>query len=403
MAIALLNFIAQIIFRRELAPGAFGTLNTALGVVGLIMVPALAFHQAFTHYLARDHVPSRRKYIGHLRAAAPLVVQTLAWASAAASLLLLLLILPLLGLFRFSIYSVIVLNVTVAAGTVAGAAICQNKKQLHFWAWLLAGAALLRVVLGAGLTWWAPWTESALVACLLAGLVTLLPLFRQDEIGLAGMKTWSSLADRDFLLCLGATFSVVLSFFLFSSADRLVAQSWFGSPTNNNFGFVNWAELDGYQTAGLLARSLLWGTQPLLLLLFARRSRLTRTTASSLKFFWIYLGALVIGAFLLGLLRHPLCWLFCGDDFQMAARLVPTFALAMVPLGFLQALGIFALASRRHPECFVLGACSVGYTVLLYNVGRHPSLMLAYMFGGALFSVMLVLFVGVARWGRKQP
>jgi hypothetical protein len=29
--------------------------------------------------------------------------------------------------------------------------------------------------------------------------------------------------------------------------------------------------------------------------------------------------------------------------------------------------------------------------------------MLAYMFGAALVALMIVLFVGVVRWGRKQP
>ena len=41
----------------------------------------------------------------------------------------------------------------------------------------------------------------------------------------------------------------------------------------------------------------------------------------------------------------------------------------MVPLGLLQALGIFALASRRYPECFVLGACSIGYALILFFFG----------------------------------
>jgi hypothetical protein len=30
-------------------------------------------------------------------------------------------------------------------------------------------------------------------------------------------------------------------------------------------------------------------------------------------------------------------------------------------------------------------------------------LMLAYMMGGAIMAVMLVLFIGVVRWGRSHP
>jgi hypothetical protein len=182
-----------------------------------------------------------------------------------------------------------------------------------------------------------------------------------------------------------------------------VAQSWFGIVTNNNMGLINWPQFDAYQSAGLLARSLLWGTQPLLWMLFARRSPLEHTRPGSLTFFWIYLGALVGGAIVLGLLSRPLSELFCGADYRLTAVLVPSLGAAMVPLGVLQGLGIFGLASRRYPECFVLGGCAIGYTLLLYFVGRQPLLMPAYMFGGALVSTMVVLFIGVVRWGRKQP
>jgi O-antigen/teichoic acid export membrane protein len=130
---------------------------------------------------------------------------------------------------------------------------------------------------------------------------------------------------------------------------------------------------------------------------------LDRTTAASLTFFWITAGALLLGAILLGCLAQPLSRLFCGANFQSTALFVPSFAAVMVPLGLLQALGIFSLASRRHHECFVLGGCAVGYALLLYFAGRQPQLMAAYMFGGGLVSLMVVLFVGVARWGRKQP
>jgi O-antigen/teichoic acid export membrane protein len=216
-------------------------------------------------------------------------------------------------------------------------------------------------------------------------------------------KACLAIWDRDFLLYAGATFSVLLALFLFSSADRIVAQSWFGVAIDNNLGLVNWALFDAYQTAGLLGRGILWGTQPLLWILFAQRSRLDRTTPGSLTFFWIYLGALLPGAILLGCLAQPLSRLFCGPHFQSTALFVPSFAAVMVPLGLLQALGVFSLASRRYHECFVLGGCGVAYTLVLLFFGRRPELMPPYMFGGGLVSLMVVLFVGIVRWGRKQP
>jgi len=253
--------------------------------------------------------------------------------------------------------------------------------------------------LGAELAREVPWAESALAAFLLAGCLTLIPILRQPEIELASLKDWRALCQRDFLLYLGATLSVVMALFLFSSADRIVARSWFEHAEN----YAGWGSTDSYQTAGLLGRSLLWGTQPLLLIFFLRRARTTRTTSDILNLFWIYLGVLVAGALLLTLLRRPLCEFFGGENVRLATMLVPFFALVMTLLGIIQGLGIFALASRRYIECFVLGGASIGYTALLYFAGRQPVLMLTYMFGAGLFSLMLVLFVGIVRWGRRQP
>jgi hypothetical protein len=415
--VALLNFIVQIVFRRELVPGEFGTLNTALGMIGLMTVPLLAVNLGFTHYLARPHPAGQSAHIDSLRAAALSVTETFAWIWGALSLLLMFLLLPLLDLPRFSLQLFTLMNVLIALGGLVSWAVCQSGNQLRLWAWLLAAAALARVLVGAVLARQEPWAESGLAAFLLAGFITLTPALRSREIDTATrwkacQAIWSNL-DRDFLLCVGATFSVLLALFLFSSADRIVAQSWFGIAMNNNMGLVNWALFDAYQTAGLLGRGILWGTQPLLWVLFAQRSRVNRTTPASLTFFWIHLGALLLGAIFLGCLAQPLSRLFCGDTVamfthlartsQVTSQFVPSLAAAMVPLGVLQALGVFSLASRRYHECFVLGGCSVGYTLLLYLAGRQPQLMPAYMFGGGLVSLMVVLFVGIVRWGRKQP
>jgi hypothetical protein len=412
--IALLNFIAQIVFHRELAPGEFGTLNTALGMIGLMIVPVLALNQAFAHYLASAPVAGSDARVDSLRAAALPATETFAWIWGALCLVLVFLLLPLLDLPRFSLQLFTLMNVLIAIGGLVSWAVCRDGNQLRLWAWLLVSSALARVLAGAGLAWQAPWAESGLAAFLVAGFITLTPALRSRETSTATrLKACQAVWDRDFLLCAGATFSVLLALCLFSSADRIVAQSWFGVAMNNNMGMVNWDLFDAYQTAGLLARGLLWGTQPLLWILFAQRSRLDRTRADSLTFFWIYLGTLLAGVVFLFLLAGPLSRLFCRDTLAMFARPVPTsdltahfvpsLAAAMIPLGVLQALGIFSLASRRYPECFVLGGCSVGYTLLLYVAGRQPQLMPVYMFGGGLVCLMMVLFVGVVRWGRKQP
>jgi hypothetical protein len=401
---ALFNFIAQIALRRELLPGEFGTFNTALGAIGLMTVPLLAVNQAFTLYLSIPHDAAQSAHLDSLRSATLLVTETFAWIWGVISLVLIFFVLQLLDLPRFSLQLFSLLNVLLALGGILSFAISQSEKRLGYWAALLLAATATRAIVSAGLGAQEPWADSGLAAILLAGFITLVPALRARETDTAARLTaLRAVWNRDFLLYAGATFSVLLALFLFSSADRIVGQSWFGVATNTNMQFVDWAKFDAYQTAGLLGRALLWGTQPLLWILFAQRSQLAKTSATSLTFFWIHLGSLVLGAILLGLLAQPLSHLFCGANFQLTALFVPTLAAVMVPLGLLQALGIFALASRRYPECFVLGACSVGYTLLLYIAGRQPQIMPAYMFGGALVSLTVVLFVGVVRWGRKQP
>jgi hypothetical protein len=233
-------------------------------------------------------------------------------------------------------------------------------------------------------------------------LVLLIPVWRAGRFDIQWKKAAAAWSDREFVRHAFATGSVLLGIYLFTNGDRIVAQAWFGRPLENNMGFVPWGFFDSYQTAGLLGRALLWGTQPLLLLFLVLRTGAPRTSPELRNLFWTYLGVLVVGGMLLVTLAHPLIRLFAGADDTEAATLVPAFAWLMMLLGLLQGIGIFALASRRYPECFTLGAASLGYVGLLYAVGR-PQLMLSYAFGGAWVAVMLVLMIGVVRWGRLQP
>jgi hypothetical protein len=402
--IALLSLTTQIVLRHELVSGEFGTFNTALGAIGLMAVPLLALIQAFAWYLALDHAPERRESIDAIRASALLVTEMFAWVWGGLSALLLLPTLTVLEMPRSPLLLFTLLNVLVVLGSLLSGAMCRSSGQLRLWAWLVGISALMRLLFSIGLGMLGPWAEAGLAAFFFAGLITFVPVLRPSSTEESQRLTaLRAVWDRGFLLYLGATFSVLLAIFLFTNADRIVAQSWFGSPTDNNVGYVDWSMFDAYQTAGLLGRSLLWGTQPLLLLLFIQRSKLNRTTAGSLDWFWVYLGAMVTGVTLLDLFHEPLSRLFCGRDYLHTSHLIPILTTAMIPLGLLQGLGMFALASRRYPECFVLGGCGLGYLLLLFLVGRQPAIMPAYMFGGGLVSLMIVLLVGVVRWGRKQP
>jgi hypothetical protein len=397
--LALLNFGTQIVFRRHLAPGEFGMLNSLLGLVGFFLVPIWALRHGFDHFAPADHDAAR---LAVLRAGKqPLVeIATVAWLVPA--LLLCFPLMPPLGFPRETLDYCLLPSVFLALGTFIAASMCEKESRPRLWLALLAGAAVTRIAVA----WWftssQPWAEMGLAAGWAGAFILLIPVWRAGRFDFDWKPAVAAWRDREFAHHVFATLSALLGLYLFTNGDRIVAQAWFGRPLENNMGFVPWAYFDSYQTAGLLGRALLWGTQPLLLLLLVRRAGVARTTPALRNLFWIYLGVLIVAALLLSALAAPLTALFGGSEDADTIRLIPAFAWLMMPLGLLQGVGIFALASRRYPECFTLGGASVGYVALLYAVGR-PQLMLSYAFGGAWAALLLVLMVGVVRWGRRQP
>ena len=397
--VALLQFGTQIIFRRQLAPGEFATLNTLLGVLGLFVVPIFALSQALADFQPADGNPQRILFLKDARV--PLIfTATIVWTIAGG--LLVLPLLELLRLPRYSLASFMLPSLVFALGLFVSAAFYEEQNRLAVWSRLLVLAAAVRLLVSGWLTSSLPWAETGLVAGWFAGLVALTPLLRQAKIQVGWKTARTAWRDREFRFHFAATCSTILGIFLFTNADRIVAQAWFGSADDNNMGLIHWGLFDGYQTAGLVGRALLWGSQPLLFLLAAERARNIHTTVPVRNLFWVYIVVLIAGALIAGALAHPLSLLFGGDDIDATAHYIPPFALALMPMGLLQGVGVFALASRRYPECFVLGGSSIAYTLFIFLFGR-PQLLLYCVFGGGLVCLMLVLFVGVVRWGRRQP
>jgi hypothetical protein len=314
--------------------------------------------------------------------------------------LLFLPVLNFLGLPRFMLGLFALPLALIALGGQLAVTLYQAQNRFRFWAFLLVLGGIVRLVAATVFAGAEPWAESALAACACAGFVLLAPVLRPVKATFSWTRFRSALDGRG--LHFAASFCAVLGIFLCTSVDRIVAQLWFGRATDNNLGLVRWDVFDGYQTAGLLARSLIWGLQPMLLILLARRAQVEQTGRGLRGLFWLYLGLLILGAILLPIFGEPLARLFGGGNEQFTVHFLPRFALAMVPLGFVQGLGFFALASRRYPECFTLGAGGIAYTIFLSLFGK-PQLLLSYMFGGGMVVALLVLSVGVARWGRRQP
>src|ERR1700677_1382678 len=120
---ALLNFATQIVFRRILAPGEFGTLNTALGVLALVVVPVAALDLALLTFGQSPHDPRQPEKSETLRSAAVIGLNTFAWAWGIFALVALFLFLPFLELPRYSVQLFTILTVPLAIVAVLGAAV----------------------------------------------------------------------------------------------------------------------------------------------------------------------------------------------------------------------------------------------------------------------------------------
>jgi hypothetical protein len=405
--VAAANFIFQAILFGEMArdparAGEFGVFNSALGMVMMLAVPLLAMHWAFRLYPALPTTTSEAAQ--RLRASSVSAMESLAWVWGAICCVLILVPLPLPYLPRISLQLLVLMNVLIALGAVLSQSVCEGNGQFRRWTALCVAAAFTRVVLAGVLGEFRPWADAGLAVILLAGFITLAPALRPSDIDWkTRLDECRAMLNRDFLLFAGATCSVFLGIFLFTNADRIASLRWADyAPAST--GVISMEvyrnDYDSYQAAGLLARGLLWGTQPLLWILYAGRVGLKKTTVASMRPFWIYLGVLVLGAIILGLVTQPWTGNLLATFLE---KFGPTFAAIAVPLGLLQGLGIFALASGRYPECFTLGGCAVAYALALAIFGTRPDIMLPLMLGLSVIAMMIVLFVGVVRWGRKQP
>ena len=408
-AIALLTVLTQIILRRELAPGEFGTLNTLLGLALILVVPLGAF----------SFVLRRALTAAQLEALHPPLLNRAALVWGILCIILLFISLPFLQLPRSSLEYCMLLTIGAALFAICGRPVTPAK-----WCAVIGiGAAVMRLIVSA----WAAgnWTlaESGLAAFALAGLLAGLPALRDQPDTAPFSSAWPTL--RAALVPGLATISVALALVLFTNADRVAAQLNLGTvdpdamvnmPGGNTNSLVNYRLFDDYQAAGLCMRGLLWSLLPLLGAFYAQRAALPRTTYASLRFFWIYLGALLVGTIAIAFGANVVGFLFNPNFFAKAPydqngtyiagylwSLVPSFAGPFLALGLLQGVAIFSLASRRHVECFVLAACSLAYTGVLFYVGHHAELLSACMFGGALISLMVLLFTGVVRYARTHP
>jgi hypothetical protein len=388
---ALLNFISCIVLRRELLPGEFGTVNTILGVVAVAAAPVLALALVPRHgILSREE---SALWSTHL----PAIMRLATLGLGGFLLVLLFALLPFLSLPRVSLQMFTVLAVEAALAARLAAILCRATHRLVLMGGLIIAGAAVRLAVSAFGAHYQPWAQTGVGAVVLAGAIAAIPALQ--DYAFPPFDAGGRALLRKLLFPLSATASVILAVALFANAHRIVAQPNFGTPDTANFGFVNLNGFDDFQAAGLIAFGVLMITLPLLIFFGARRAALSHTTRASLRWFWIYLGALFAGVLALIFVAPLANAIFSGNP----AAFLPSFAAPVFMIGLLQGMAVFALASQRWIECLVLGASGIAYTLFLFFAGHQPQLMTTYMFGGALISLMLVLFVGVVRYARSHP
>jgi hypothetical protein len=390
------NLAFQGVLGRHLSgEGQFGDANSALGgLMQLIqLLPAVATF-AVTHYIAHFNTSGDDARLqGLLRGCR----QFLFRLTLAGSVLAIIAVKPLSDFFHYSGSLMMVTLGCALWGLWASlaTALCQGLawfKRLAFIGFL---AMLLRVTFGWFITFKWPSAETAVMASAFALLAYLIVLFWRKELSLRSdpIPPW----NREFAQYFVFSAAIVVGSYCFLQGDYLVANKFFGK-----------GELDDYAAAGILARALPITVAPLLTVLFTSRSGQRAGGIVSEQFKLIGLSglALAFGAICLFSLR-VFCLKILGKYTPAAAAMIAPFATAMVFIGLLQALALWALASRWSKISMLYGVLGIVYWVTLLVVGKTPALILhtmPFVAGGAFIVLLIAWLVTVQRhhWPAAQ-
>jgi O-antigen/teichoic acid export membrane protein len=386
---AIANYLFQAVMRRHLSWSEFGYLNTTIGLIMFAGVPLTAASQTVTHHLALIGATGDSEKMQRLQAASLKFLRHLTWMLFAISLVLLYPVASYLRFPRMSLAWVALLWIPINLWSTLGGAWCAGLSRFRLYAFLLILAGVVRLVAGDLFVKIYPWAEAGILGCILSGLVLASVVALNPHHGTAA-KLRQTLFDRDLIIYGIAALAVSFSTFVFLQGDQIIAQRHFPG-----------VELGRYSGAGLLGRAIVWASLPVLIVYFTRRSGHDPAHKSPDHLLWAYLGLVGTGAVFLIILKVPMLYLLLGTHDAGLAAMTTQFALTMVPIGILQAMGYHYLAARRIPECLVFGGCGMAYLAVLVLYGRTPDLMLDGM-GAAAVTSILVLGV-LALFRRRAP
>ena len=376
------NYAFQILIGRRFsgAEGEFGLANGALVFMGLLSLPLLVATTAVTHYIAHfragdDQARLRGLLLGCRR--------FLFWLTVVGSVLAVALVKPLSVFFSFSRPSLIIAVLACVVASLWGSfatALCQGMAWFKRLAFIGLAGVTLRLLFG----WWAtrdhPVAEAAVLATGVAVLANVILMYWRKE--LFGHGETVSPWDGEFVQYIVVSACCVGGGFCFLSGDMLVAKKYFGQ-----------ADLDNYAAANRLAVGLPMVVGPLLTVLFTSRSseRTGSVVKEQLKLLGLYAAGLFCGAIALLALRDFLIKLLLRNESPQAAAMIWRLAITMVFGGLLQALGMWALASRWLKVALLYGVLGLTYWLALLWFGRTPQDLLGLMPVAASVALAIVL------------
>ncbi|SRR5579862_2499108 len=387
------NMAFQGVMARHLKEqGQYGNANSALNALLplLSLVSSIATF-AVAHYIAHFNARGDSARLQGLLAGCRKFLFRLTLAGSAVAVMV---IKPLSIFFHYSptlMLATLVCTLLSLWASLAGA-LCQGFAWFKRLAFIGLFAMLLRVFFGWFVTLKWPSPETAVLASAFALLAYLALLFWKKDMVVHGeaISPW----NPEFVYYLIASAACVGGGYFFLQGDLLVAKKFFSGGEN-----------DAYNCAERLAIALPIAVAPLLTVLFTSRSS-TRTgniVGDQLKLLGLYLLGLIAGAVALFIMPDFCVKLILGKSSPAAEAMIARLAVTMVFVGMLQALAIWALASRWSKISLFYGALGLGYWLILLARGQSPASLLQTMPVAAGIAFGVLFFFWVVTMLRHKP
>jgi O-antigen/teichoic acid export membrane protein len=387
--VALGNFAFQMIIRRRLEDGPFGMTNTTLGFAQLLGLPMGCATIAVTHYVARFHFSGDDARLRGLFAGCRKFLFHLTLIS---SVLAVLLLKPLSDFFHFPPGLMLAALCCVLMGfwSAFATALCQGLGWFKRLAFIGILAVCLRLAFGGLVTIENPTAETAVLASAFMLLAYLALLFWRKDMSRKAepVSPWN--AEFVHYLIVAAAFSGGTYFF--TQGDLLVVQRI--QPAFHP------GELGAYVAAGIFARNLPTAVGPMLTVLFTHRSSQHQGSAlrEQLRLLGLYAVGLGCGVAIL-LSTRIICLKILGKYTPEAAEMLVPLSITMAFAGLLQALAMWALASRWLKISLLYGALGLVYWLALLFLGKSPANLLRVMpvAAGIVFVIIFLVWIAAMR------